>query len=87
MHFLDGVVEFFASHNSKVFVEKGAVQTFDKAIALRSSNFSGAMLDVLEGEEEFVRVSIGAAAELSTVVAEDGVNSRAMLFKTATPRC
>ena len=47
------------------------MESFDEAVALRSSDLSGAMLDFLELQEEFVGMLLSTAAEFPPVIAED----------------
>lgn len=72
LHGLHGLVPVFSPGDAEVLVEQGAVQTFDEAVALRPSHLGGAVFDALELQEQFVGVAVGPAAELASVVAQDG---------------
>lgn len=62
LHGFDAFVERLASHDPEVLVEQGPVQAFDEAVGLRPSDLGGAMLDVLELQEQFVGMAIGSSA-------------------------
>lgn len=68
LHFDDVFIELGATLDSEVFVEKGSMEPFEEAVALRAANLGGAVFDPFELEEEFVRVSVGSATKLPSVV-------------------
>ncbi len=70
LHLLDGLVPLLAAGDAKVLIEQGKVQALDEAIALRALDQGGAVLDLLELEEELVGVANGPTAELPPVVGE-----------------
>ena len=81
LHGLDGLVPVLSAGDPEVFIQQGAVQALDEAVALRSSDPGGAMFDALQLKEEFVRVPVRPAAELPAVVAQDGGDLRIMLLE------
>ena len=70
---LDALVEGLAHLEAEELVEHRAVEALDETIGLRRLHFGATMLDAIEVEIEFVRVSIGAA-ELSAIVGENGLH-------------
>lgn len=68
LHLLQELIPGLATLDAEVLIQQGAVQAFDIAIALGPTNFSGAMLDPLELQKQFVRVFVGTATEFPTVV-------------------
>jgi hypothetical protein len=52
-----------------MFIEERAVEPFDEAVALGTTDLSRPVLDSLELQEELVGVLIRPATELPTVVA------------------
>ena len=81
LHLIHRFVPFTAAHDTKVFIEQGAVEPFDKAIALRPSDFSCAMLNAFQLQEELVGMTIGPATILSAIIAKDCFNLDLMLLK------
>lgn len=81
LHLFDCLVPGCTALNPEVLVKKGPVQSLNKAVALRPPNLRGAMFDALQLQEELVRVLVGPAAELATVIAEDGGDPRFMLLE------
>jgi hypothetical protein len=57
------------------------VQALDKAVGLRAFDPGGAVLDVLELEEQLVGMLVRPAAELAAVVAEDRGDPGLVLFE------
>ena len=58
--------------------EKGAVEALDEAVRLGSSHPRGSVLDVLQLQEELVRVFVRPAAILAPVVAQDRLDLHAV---------
>lgn len=54
------------------------MEPLDDAVRLRPLHARGAMDDVFELQEEFVRMAVFAAAEFSAVVGKNGLDFRAM---------
>lgn len=65
LHLFQGLVPLGAPLDAEVFVQQGAVQPLDEAVALRSPNLGGAVLDLFELKEQLIRMLILPAAELS----------------------
>ena len=72
LHSLDAVVELLAPHDTEVLIEQGPVQPLDETVGLRPPDPGGAMLDLLELEEQLVGVAIGPAAGLAAIVRQHG---------------
>lgn len=53
-----------------MLVERCCVQSFDDAVGLLSRYACGAVADVLELQEQLVRVLVGPAVELTAVVGQ-----------------
>ena len=68
LHGLDAVVELLAHHDAEVLVEQGAVQALDEDGELPPPHLGGALLDLLELDEQLVGVAIWPAAECAAVV-------------------
>ena len=81
LHLGDRLVPDGAALHAQVFVEQGAVQALDDAVALRSTDLGGLVGDALELEEQLVGMLILAAAELAAIVAEHGVDPRTVLLE------
>lgn len=58
-----------------MLAQAGAVQAFNKAVALRPADLGGSMFDTFELQEQLIGVNIGPAAVFSAIVGEDGFNS------------
>ena len=71
LHLDNVLVEGGAPLDAEVFVEQGAVEAFEVAVALRAADLSGSVFDAFELEEEFVGVIAGPSAELAAVVGDD----------------
>jgi hypothetical protein len=54
------------------------VQSLDDAVGLRALDPSRAMLDLLELQEQLVRMLVGPPAELAAVVGQHGVDRGAV---------
>jgi len=61
-----------------VLVKQRAMEAFDNAVGLWPLHTGLAVLDALELQEQFVGMAVGPAAELSTVVAERGLDGHAV---------
>jgi len=72
LHLVDALVELGAAHDAEVLVEERAVQALDVAVGLRAAHLGGAVLDLLELQEQLVGMAVGPAAELAAVVREHG---------------
>ena len=72
LHLREVFIPGFAALDAEVFIEEGAVEALKIAVGLRPSDLGGAVLDAFELEEELVGVLVGPAAELASVVGEDG---------------
>ena len=81
LHLLDGLVPGRAALDPKMLLEKGAVEPLDEAIGLRPADPGGAVLDVLELQEELVGVAVRPAAVRAPVVAQDGPHLHAVLLE------
>lgn len=67
LHLLDGVEPGAAALDAEVLVEQSAVEALDDAVRLRPLHPGRAVLDLLQLEEQFVRVLVGPSAELAAV--------------------
>lgn len=73
LHFTEVLIPLLATFDSEVLIKESAVEAFEEAIALGTSDFRFAVFDFLDLEEEFVGVVIRPPAELASVVREDGL--------------
>ena len=64
LHLFDGLEPGAPALDPEVFVEQRAVEPFHDAVGLRTVGLRGAMLDVLELQEQLVGVTVGTPAEL-----------------------
>ena len=55
-------------------LKQGSVEPFHKPIALRPADLGGAVLDLLQLQEQLIGVSTRPAAELSAMIGEHGLN-------------
>ena len=78
LHLLDRLEPGAASFDPEVLVQQGAVQSLDDAVGLRALDPSRAMLDLLELQEQLVRMLVGPPAELAAVVGQHGVDRGAV---------
>ena len=81
LHLVDGLVPGGAAIHTEVLIEQGPVRVLDEAVGLGPADPSGPVLDVLELEEEFVGVRVGASAELAPIFGEDGSDLDAVLVE------
>ena len=81
MQLLDRLVPLRASDDPEVLIEQGAVEALDEAIGLRPAHLRGPVLDALELQEELLGMPVGPAAELASVVAEDGPDRNPVLLE------
>ena len=68
LHGIDALVELLPSHDPEVLVEQGPVQALYEAVGLRPPHLGRAVLDLLELQEQLIRVAIGPATELAAVM-------------------
>ena len=78
LHLLDRLEPGAASFDSEMLVQQGAVQSLDDAVGLRARDPSRAMLDLLELQEQLVRMLVGPPAELAAVVGQHAVDRGAV---------
>jgi len=64
-----------------VFIQEGAVQTLDKAVALRAANLGGAVFDPFELEKQLIGMTIRAVAELPAFIRENHCDPRFVLLE------
>ena len=74
-------VELLPSHDAEVLVEQRSVQPLDEAVGLGPSDLSGAVLDLLELEEQLKGMTVGPSAIFPPVVAEHGGHTRFVCLK------
>jgi len=74
LNLLDGRVPLLPTLDAEVLIEQRAVHTLDKAVGARTADLGVAMLDILQGRQQLVRMALGLAAELAAVVCEDGLD-------------
>lgn len=78
LHLLDGLEPGAAAFDAEVLVKQRAMQAFDDAVRLRALDPGGAVLDLLQLEEQLVGVLVGSSAELATVVGEHRIDLGAL---------
>ena len=67
LHLVDGFEPCLATFDTEVLVEKRAMQALDNTVGLGPFDPGGAVLNVFELQEQFVRVMVGAPAELTAI--------------------
>lgn len=75
LHLVEAFIKFDPPHDAEVLVQKGAVQALDVAVGLRAADLSGAVLDIFQLQEQFIRVAVRAATVFPAVVGEYGVDA------------
>ena len=70
-----------------MLVEKGAVQALDDAVGLRTTDAGSLVLDAFQLAAEFVAIAVVAAAELTAIVAEHGVDPGRAPRTSVAHRC
>lgn len=68
LHFLDRLEPCPAAFDAEVLVKHGAVEALDDAVGLRAADLGRAVLDLLELEEELVRMLVWPFAEFPSIV-------------------
>ena len=81
LHLVDDLEPGAPTFDPEVFVEQRAVETFHDAGRLRTVDPRGAVLDVLELEEQLVGIAVGAPAELTSVMREHHCDAPACGFE------
>ena len=81
LHLRQVFVPDLAALDAEVLVEQRAVEAFEVAVALRTTDLGGAVGDAFELEEELVWVVIGAAAEFAAIVGEHRFDGRLLAFE------
>ena len=61
--------------DAAVFIQRCAMQSLDKAIALRPAYLGGPVLNSLKLQEQLVGMRVWAPTELAPVVRQDGIDS------------
>ncbi len=75
LHLVEAFIKFGPPHDAEALVQKGAVQALEVAVGLLAADLGGAVLDVFQLQEQFVRVAVRAAAVFPAVVGEHGVDA------------
>ena len=81
LHLRNRLVPGRPALDPEVLFEERAVEPLDEAVGLGSADLRGAVLDVLELQEELVGVLVGSAAVLAAVVAQDRPDLYGVLFE------
>src|SRR5687767_13689059 len=63
--------------SAEALIEQRAIHALDEAIGARAAHLGHAVFDVLYREQQLIRDAFGDAAELPTVVGEDGADRHA----------
>ena len=74
---LDTLVECRSEGDAKELIQSRAVEALDEAVGLRRAHLSAAVLDVIESQVEFIRMSVGTT-ELTPIVGQDGLEGQVM---------
>ena len=77
LHLVDGLEPGASSFDPEVLVEQRAVEPLHDTVRLGPVDLGGAMLNVLELQEQLVGVAVGSAAELPSVVREHHLDAPA----------
>lgn len=81
LHLFDGLVPLLPAFDAEVLVEQRAVQAFDEAVTLRPAYACGAVLDLLQLQEQLIGVLVFPAAVLAAVVGQHGVDAGIVLLE------
>ena len=81
LHLVERLVPGRPALDPEVLFEERPVEPLDEAVRLGPADLRGAVLDLLELEEELVGVLVGPAAVLAAVVAQDRPDLYAMLLE------
>lgn len=65
LHFRHGFVELLAPLQAEVLVQQRPVQPLDEAVALRPADLGRPVIDLLELQEQLVRMLVRATAVLT----------------------
>src|SRR5271166_1154933 len=68
LHLIDGLEPGAPTLHAEVLVEQRAVQALDDAVGLRTFDPRGAVLDLLQLQEQLVGVLVRSAAKLAAIV-------------------
>ena len=60
-----------AAGDAEALVEQRAIHAFDEAVGARRPDLGGAMVDVLQGEQQLVGMLLGTATVFPAIVGED----------------
>ena len=74
LNLLGRLVPLLPALDAEAFVEKGPVHAFDEAVGSRAVHLRRAVLYVVQGKHQFVRMTLGPSAELSSVVGHYGLD-------------
>ena len=72
---LDTLVERRSEGDTKELVQSRAVESLDEAIGLRRAHLGAAVVDVIERQVEFIRMSFGTT-EFTPIVGQDALSGK-----------
>jgi hypothetical protein len=81
LQIVDRRVDLFAEGDAIELVEHGFVETLDDAVGLRAPGLGSGVIDVLDGEIEFVFMPLGIAAIFCSAIGEHALQRDAVLLE------
>ena len=80
LDFVDADIPGLTSLYPEAFVEERSVHSLDEAVRPRRPDLGGAVLDIVHGQKQFVRMLLGATAEFPAIVGQDSLDWAAECF-------
>jgi len=81
LRLLDAFLPLGSPLDTEVLIEQGALQSLHVTVALWTANSGGSVLDAFQLKEQLIGGAILAAAEFSTVIAENGCDLGLVLLE------
>ncbi len=81
LQLVDRRIDLLAEGDAIELVDHGLVETLDDAVGLRALGLGSGVIDVLDGEIEFVFVPFGIAAIFGSAIGEHALQRDAVLLE------
>jgi hypothetical protein len=81
LHLIHRLIPGRPPFDTEVFIQQGAMQPLDKAIALRPAHFGCLVFNPLQLQEQLVGVMVRSPAELTPVARQNGIDPRLVDFE------